>query len=341
MKPMTVRERFHAIMNFKPVDRLPIVEWALWWDKTIDRWKSEGLPADLDAPEGLHNLTNTTVNRYFGLDIYLQDWLPVRMPQFPPPPAHGIGVISSMDDYLRLRPLLYPRDAVNRTRWQQYAAQQKSGDAALWFTVESFFWFPRTLLGIEKHLYAFYDDPELMHQINSDLTDYMIRCIHEICDICTPDFMSFAEDMSYNHGPMISEDLFNEFLLPYYRKVIPHLKEKGIWAFIDSDGDVSTPVTWFENAGIDAILPLERQAGVDVAQLRKDHPKFRMMGAFDKMTMNRGEAVMRKEFERLIPVAAKGGLIIACDHQTPPGVSLEDYRLYLKLFREYAATVGE
>ena len=64
-----------------------------------------------------------------------------------------------------------------------------------------------------------------------------------------------------------------------------------------------------------------------------------MIGAFDKMTMNRGEAAMRAEFERLMPVARAGGLVISVDHQTPPGVSYDDYRLYLRLFREYAAQV--
>lgn len=63
------------------------------------------------------------------------------------------------------------------------------------------------------------------------------------------------------------------------------------------------------------------------------------MGAFDKMTMNRGEAAMRAEFERLMPVARQGGFIISCDHQTPPGVSLDDYRLYVKLFNEYARKI--
>lgn len=329
MKSMTIRERFHAVMNFQCVDRLPVVEWASWWDKTVQRWRSEGLPADLGGPD---------LCRYFGLDVYLQDWLPARTAQCPPPPGHGLGILSSMDDYLRLVPYLYPLDAVNPSRWQAFAGRQKRGEA-LWFSFDGFFWFPRTLLGIEKHLYTFYDDPELMHRINGDLADYMIRCIDEICTICTPDFMTFGEDMSYNHGPMISEDLFNEFLLPYYRKVIPHLKEKGIWVFIDSDGDVSIPAAWFQKAGIDGILPLERQAGVDVARLRSDHPDLRMMGAFDKMTMNKGEAVLRQEFERLLPTATRGGLILSCDHQTPPGVSLEDYRLYLKLFREYAVTV--
>ena len=54
------------------------------------------------------------------------------------------------------------------------------------------------------------------------------------------------------------------------------------------------------------------------------------------MTMNKGEDVMRAEFERVPPTATKGGFIPACDHQTPPGVSLDDYKLYLSLFAEYA-----
>ena len=62
---------------------------------------------------------------------------------------------------------------------------------------------------------------------------------------------------------------------------------------------------------------------------------------FDKMTMNKGEAAMRAEFERLLPTAAKGGFIISCDHQTPPAVSYEDYKLYIRLFREYAERAGK
>ncbi len=35
--------------------------------------------------------------------------------------------------------------------------------------------FPRTLLGIESHLYAFYDRPALMHRINSDLAEFNLK----------------------------------------------------------------------------------------------------------------------------------------------------------------------
>jgi uroporphyrinogen-III decarboxylase len=73
--------------------------------------------------------------------------------------------------------------------------------------------------------------------------------------------------------------------------------------------------------------------------LRAKHPTLLMLGGFDKMVMHRGEAAMRAEFERLLPVWRGGGFVLSCDHQTPPGVSLADYALYTRLLREYARAV--
>ena len=84
-------------------------------------------------------------------------------------------------------------------------------------------------------------------------------------------------------------------------------------------------------AGIEGILPLERQAGVDLERLRQRYPRFLFLGHYDKMVMPKGEQAMREEFERLLPVMRQGGFLPSVDHQTPPGVSLENYRIYLKL----------
>jgi hypothetical protein len=319
-------------MRFQPFDRLPILEWASWWDKTIDRWHGEGLP-------------RTTTDRYaicehFGQDVYKQDWFGVCGPGCPHPVSHGSGIIATEADYERVLPHLYPSQPVDVGKWQAWADEQRNGGVVLWFTVDGFFWFARRLLGIERHLYAFYDQAELMHRINADLTDWILRVIDQVCAICTPDFMTFGEDMSYNNGPMLSKAMFDEFMRPYYDRVIPALRTRGILPIIDSDGDVSVPANWFEEAGLEGILPLERQAGVDIAALRRDHPRMRFIGHFDKMTMNRGEAAMRAEFERLLPTAAQGGFLPSCDHQTPPGVSYDAYQTYLALFREYAERAG-
>ena len=324
---MTDVERFHNLMHFKPIDRLPVIEWAGWWDQTVTRWYGEGLPASMtDAGE---------IREHLGLDCYRQLWIGPRAATCPGPKSHGAGVVEDLRSYREIRRHLYPRPSFDPASIRPWAERHARGEMVVWITLEGFFWYPRTLLGIEPHLYAFYDQPGLMHEMNRDLLEFNLRVLDELCRVVTPDFMTFAEDMSYNHGPMLSKDAFDEFLAPYYRRITPVLHERGIVAFVDSDGDVTHPIEWFEEVGVEGILPLERMAGVDVAAIRRKHPRWKMIGAFDKTVMKDGEAAMRREFDRLLPVMRQGGFIPAVDHQTPPDVSLATYGVYVGLLREY------
>lgn len=328
---MTNRERFRRIMNFEPVDRLLMIEWATWWDKTIAAWKQQGL--EIEPCAGMSE--GEALQRQFGLDLHQQCWIRMLTDLTPKHAGHGAPVISSEEDYERILPTLYPRD-IDLSAFRRFLPRYESGEAITWLTLDGFFWGARQLLGIEPHLYAFYDKPGLLHRINRDIAEFSLRVIDAVCSVLTPDFMTIAEDMSYNNGPMLSEEMFNEFMLPYYDIVVPELKRRGIRVFIDSDGDITRALPWFERAGIEGILPLERQAGVDLEQLRREHPRTLFIGHFDKMTMPRGEAAMRAEFERLTPVMRQGGFLPSVDHQTPPGVTLDNYRIYLRLLREYA-----
>lgn len=328
---MNTVERVRAILNFEPFDRLPVIEWAPWWDLTVRRWHGEKLPPALTD--------RYDICRHFGLDMIKYVHYGPAGPRCPRPAAHGQGIIADAGDYERILPHLYG-PVVGPDPWTAWAGEQARGEAALWFNIDGFFWWPRVLFGIEPHLYAFYDQGELMHRINADLAAWQIRVFDDICRHCVPEFVCFAEDMSYNHGPMLSQQQFDAFLRPYYQRVVPHFKARGCKVFVDTDGDVTTAMDWYAQAGIEGFLPLERQAGVDVAALRRRHPKMRFLGAFDKMTMSLGEAAMRAEFERLLPVARGGGFILGCDHQTPPGVSYDDFALYVRLFKEYALKAG-
>jgi hypothetical protein len=322
-------ERFRAVMNFQPVDRLPRWEWAMWWDETIARWHNEGLPRTLNFSQVFE------IAEHFKLDPYQQFWFSTTDPTIEATQHHVAGVVANLDDYLRLRPQLFPDHRRAMASMAAWAERQKRGAAVVWCTLEGFFWFPRTLMGFEKLMFAFADQPELLHRINRDLLEFNFRLLDEILRVCVPTFMTIAEDMSYNHGPMISKRTFDEFVAPYYRQLIPRLLERDILPFIDTDGDVTLLVPWFEQIGVRGFLPLERQAGVDGLRLRQQFPRLRLVGHFDKMTMPRGEAAMRAEFERLVPLMRTGGFIPSVDHQTPPGVSLEQYRVYLRLLNEY------
>jgi len=320
-------ERFRSLMNFEPVDRLPRWEWAMWWDETIKRWKAEGLPSGLDTVFDIHD--------YFGLDPYQQFWFSTTDPTIDAVQHHVEGIVSNMDDYLRIRDRLFPDHSKAIESMIPWAARQKEGNAVVWITLEGYFWFPRTLMGFTKVSLAFYDQPELIHKINQDLTDFNLKIIDQVRKTCLPTFVTIAEDMSYNHGPMISEKTFLEFVAPYYRQIVPCLAEMNSpHLFVDTDGDVTLMVPWLQREGIHGVLPLERQAGVDGLTLRKKYPDLRMIGHYNKMVMPKGEQAMRDEFERLRPLMKQGGFIPSVDHQTPSGVSLEQYRIFLRLLGE-------
>ena len=322
------RDRFQAVFSgdLKSMDRLPIIEWASWWHLTLNRWKEEGLPDDLSWEARFEML---------GLDPHRQLWFRHALPSCPKPPAQGKGLMEDRESYLKLKPYLYPQEEIQRVKQVMEEWKTDQSRNVIWFSMDGGFWFPRTLFGIEAHLYSFYDEPELYHEILEDLAEYQLKVMDAIYSVCTPVFMTIAEDMSYNKGPMLSKGMFTEFLKPYYSVVVPYIRSRGTRVIVDSDGDITEMIPWLMDAGIEGALPLERQAGVDVNYLRKEFGDFILIGGYDKMVMKYGEAAMRQEFERILPAMKKGKYIPSVDHQTPPDVSLENYRIYVKLLKEY------
>jgi len=301
----------------------------MWWDETIARWHKEGLPKEL----AFSNVFG--ISEYFGLDPYIQFWFSTTEATIEASQHHTEGSVCCMDDYRKIRPELFPDHSSAIETMRPWALRQQEGQAVVWATFEGFFWFPRTLMDIEKLSYAYFDQPELIHAINSDLLLFNLGLIEKMNKACVPTFITMAEDMSYNHGPMISRAVFDEFLAPYYRKLMDRLREMNVIVIIDTDGDVTELVPWLRNLDVHGVLPLERQAGVDGDKIRALYPDVRLVGHFNKLVMNQGEEAMRAEFERLVPLMQTGGFIPSVDHQTPPGVSLEQYRSYLRLLTEY------
>ena len=334
MDNMTASERIRALIAGKPFDRMPAIEWAPWWQLTIERWQKEGLPFGYDVWK---------IQDHFRLDKCLQCFIGNRSFETPVAPSHGAGIMKNEADYASVKKTMYkpPETMLTKELVKTLQSLRDGGDTVHFFTVEGFFWFARELFGIEPHLYSFYDYPDLLHEMCEDYLAWLKTVIEYVGNTFTFDFMSFAEDMSYNLGPMISEDLFDEFLAPYYKRIIPLVQAAGIPVFIDSDGDITKAVDWYAGVGADGMFPLERQAGVDVSLYVEKQPQMTFLGHYDKMVQNRGEAAMRAEFERILPSARKGKVIISTDHQTPPGVSYEAYKLYARLLKEYAAQISK
>ena len=72
---------------------------------------------------------------------------------------------------------------------------------------------------------------------------------------------------------------------------------------------------------------------------RKIEAGFRTWGPAYAVAASEEDAI-RQEFPRIKPAVMGGYYITRCDHQTPPAVSIEDYRLYVRLLREFSDEVA-
>ena len=326
---MTASERFRKYLAGEAVDRCPAIEWAPYWHLTVRRWREEGLPADVKSCEKIQD--------FFGLDKCLQTYATCYTAQTPQKPGEGLGIVDNEEDWEQVKKTLFPpvESVVSEGKFARLQATRDRGDTIHFFTVEGFFWYPRMLFGIENHLVSFYDYPELYKEMCEAHADWLVKLFRYVFSRFKFDFMSFAEDMSYNLGSMISKNCFDEFLAPYYKKVIPVIHEYGIPVFIDSDGDITEAVDWYASVGADGMFPLERNAGVDVSLYIDKQPDLAFIGHFDKMCMKYGKEAMRAEFERILPSMQRGKVIVSVDHQTPPDVSIDTYKDYVKLLFEY------
>jgi len=215
------------------------------------------------------------------------------------------------------------------------------GDYSIRLDIEGFFWIPRDLLGVEPHMYAFYDEPELLHDINQFALRVFLTRLLRVIDLIKPDVLYMIEDLSGKNGPMISGALFDEFVGDYYRQLVPVLKEHGVGnVFIDTDGDFAQLIPNFMAAGIDGFMPMDVNAGMDIVKVRRDFPTLKFIGGFNKLCIAQGREAIDREFQRILPVIRSGGYIPGADHQVAPSTSLADYRYYIKRLAEMMEQAG-
>jgi len=104
---------------------------------------------------------------------------------------------------------------------------------------------------------------------------------------------------------------------------------------VDSDGDLSALIKPWLDAGVNLLYPIEIGTwNADPMELRKTYGKeLRMIGGFNKMTLEKGPVEIDAELKRRLPIMKDGGFVLLPDHLITPGTSLENYKYYLEKIR--------
>jgi uroporphyrinogen decarboxylase len=185
----------------------------------------------------------------------------------------------------------------------------------------------RNLLGVKNLCRAFYDRPEFVEKMMDQRVEVLLAILGKMLDDVELDAFAFWEDMAYKNGPLLSPEMFREFMVPRYKIVCEFLRSRGVDLIcVDSDGDIHTLIPLWLKAGLNGIWPMEVQAGMDVNSLRREYGKrLVMFGGIDKRALANGRAEIETEVERVWPVVDTGGYIPHTDHSIPPDVSWDDF----------------
>jgi len=228
----------------------------------------------------------------------------------------------------RYQPILSARVPAD---WELRLAAYRTRDFPLCLgrSLTGFFGTARQILGLEKLLMTFYDDPAWIHEILDSLADFYVSLYDQVLSQVKVDYAVHWEDMCFKNGPLISPRLFTEFMLEPYKRLTGLLRDHGVdIILVDTDGDARKLIPLFLEGGVTGIYPFEVQSHMDVAEIRGLYPRLCMQGGIDKKALTAGEAAIDQELEERVPVVLTGGYIPHVDHGVPPDVSWDNFRYY-------------
>ena len=245
--------------------------------------------------------------------------------------------VRDMDTWLKVKPLYTFSD--ERIDWEQVerARQAQAEGALVVASIPGGYDIPRELMGDEAACVAYYEQPELMHEILATLSETAFQVLERVSDHLLIDQLSVHEDLAGKSGPLVGPRQVRGFIQPYYRRIWDMLSARGTRIFdMDSDGNVSPVIDAFLDCGLTNLHPMEPAAGMDVVALRRKYGRrLAMKGGIDKHVLRQDRAAIRAELEyKLQPLMREGGLVFGLDHRIINGTPIENYRYYVDTARE-------
>jgi hypothetical protein len=240
--------------------------------------------------------------------------------------------VKTMEDWLRIRPWYEFSEDRLSADWQAEALRHREEEKVVCVSIPGGFDEPRQLLGEEGLCIAYYDQPELVHDMLQTIGDMAFKVLERVSAAVQIDVLFVHEDMAGKSGPLAGPKQIKEFIAPYYLRIWDLLRDRGARLFDqDSDGDMNPVIESFLEAGVNCMHPMEPAANMDIVKIREKYgTRLAFYGGIDKHILRRSKEEIVRELEyKIPPMVQTGGCVLALDHRIPNGSPLENYRFYL------------
>lgn len=220
-------------------------------DRFVNQYEYMELVMDPTVLEGLGFCPkgSTSVNGW-GVTIEYPDNVPGPFPNT----SEDLVVIKDITrwrDYVKAPEVEFPEEA-----WKPFIEAANKVDRTQKFVAPfgapGIFEKVHYLMGMEEAMISFYEEPEAMHELIDFLTDYEISAAKEVIKHLHPDALFHHDDWGSQISSFLSPDMFEEFILPAYKKIYGFWKANGVQLIVHhSDSYAANLVPAMIECGID------------------------------------------------------------------------------------------
>lgn len=153
----------------------------------------------------------------------------------------------------------------------------------------------------------------------------------------TPFEMFFiGEDIAFNNGPMFSPAWLDKAYFPRLKRVVDRFHARGKKVLFHSDGNLNLIMDSLAGAGIDALNPIDVNAGMDLAVLHRRYPRLVFMGGIDVANLLPfGKPVEIRDAVNRAIGDTQGRILVGSSTEVGNSVPLENYLAMRDAILEY------
>jgi len=324
---MTSRERVLAALRHEKPDRLPRFE--VWIDALVTELGLSdpyGAYAELGQDGVLLPSRGPAESNAWkdGIDEWGRVW------------KHGMyshGVVDTLEDLVR-----YRTDPEYALRFFDPAAvdtiRTRFPDHCHFFgTHIGPFMNSYMAMGLDAFCLRIATDPPFIHALMSDRTEWAIAVFSRAVELGA-ELIVMGDDAAHGGGPIVSPDMWREFVLPYHRRIVEALGVPVIW---HSDGNTYKLLPMAVEAGFTGIHGLEPWS-MSLANIREEYGNsLTLLGNADvRLLCSKDLEAVRAEVRRCRMEGGNGAYMLSTCNSIFPGMHPDTVREYFRYSGEIA-----
>ena len=122
--------------------------------------------------------------------------------------------------------------------------------------------------GMEEMAILMYEDPEELHRRAEEMLQNSMRNNARMMEAGVDGFI-LCSDYCFNRGPFMSPKMFSEYITPYLKRLISHIRSMGGYAIKHTDGDIMPIIDQLVDTNPHALHSLDPMAGVDIKKVKE------------------------------------------------------------------------